>query len=70
MDQRILGMTSDSFYALVFLLLLVILGVVSFHYYVYVSSGKGSALSAGTGLGFTLLPGRGAAVPMAEERRA
>lgn len=67
MDNTILGMNSDSFYALVFLLLLVILGIVTFHYYVFVSTGKGSGLSAGTGLGFTLLPGRG--VGSMEEQR-
>ena len=69
MDNTILGMNSDSFYALVFLLLLVILGIVTFHYYVYVSSGRGSALSAGTGLGFTILPGRGAGGSMEEQRQ-
>ena len=42
-----------------FVLLLIILGIVSFHYYVYVSAGSGAALRAGTGVGFTLLPGRG-----------
>lgn len=55
----ILGLAPDSFYALMFLLLLIILGVVSFHYYVYVSGGNTAALRAGTGVGFTLLPGRG-----------
>jgi len=69
MDTRILGMNADSFYALVFLLLLVILGVVSFHYYVYVASGKGSALTAATGLGFSLLPGRVPNGMMAEEQQ-
>ena len=59
MDGKILGLSPDSFYALMFLLLLIILGVVSFHYYVYVSGGGDAALRAGTGVGFTLLPGRG-----------
>jgi len=59
MDRKILGMETDTFYALLFLLLLVILGIVSFHYYVYVSGGGKAALRAGTGIGFTLLPGRG-----------
>lgn len=67
MDNKILGMNSDSFYALMFVLLLIILGVVSFHYYVYVSGGGGAALRAGTGVGFTLLPGRGYAAQ--EEQR-
>lgn len=69
MDYRILGMNADSFYALIFLILLVILGVVSFHYYVYVASGKGSALSAGTGLGFSILPGKVPNGMMAEEQK-
>ena len=59
MDSKILGFNSDTFYGLLFLILLIILGIVSFHYYGYVSGGGGSALSAGTGVGFTLLPGRG-----------
>jgi len=56
---EILGLNADSFYALLFLILLIILGVVSFHYYVYVSGGGNAALRAGTGVGFTLLPGKG-----------
>lgn len=59
MDGKILGINPDTFYALLFLLLLIILGVVSFHYYVYVSGGGDAALRAGTGIGFTLLPGQG-----------
>lgn len=59
MESKILGINTDTFYALLFLLLLIILGVVSFHYYVYVSGGGDAALRAGTGVGFTLLPGRG-----------
>ena len=57
--DRILGMNTDTFYALLFLILLIILGVVSFHYYVYISGGGNAALRAGTGVGFTLLPGKG-----------
>lgn len=56
-SYRILGMSNESFYALLFILLLVILGIVSFHYYAYLSSGNGSALRAGAGIGFNLLPG-------------
>lgn len=59
MDNKILGMNQDTFYALLFLIVLIILGVVSFHYYVYVSGGGNAALRAGTGIGFTLLPGKG-----------
>ena len=65
MDSKILGMNTDTFYALLFLVLLIILGIVSFHYYVYVSAGGNAALRAGTGVGFTLLPGRN----MSEEQR-
>lgn len=58
MQGQILGLSADSFYALMFLLLLIILGIVSFHYYVYVSGGNDAAFRAGTGVGITLLPGR------------
>lgn len=57
--DKILGMNIDTFYALVLVLLLIILGIVSFHYYVYINSGNNAVLQAGTGFGFTLLPGRG-----------
>lgn len=56
---QILGMEPQNFYTLLFILLLIILGVVSFHYYTYLSSGNGSALRVGAGAGFTLLPGYG-----------
>lgn len=65
MDSKILGINSDTFYAMLFLVLLIILGIVSFHYYVYISGGGNAALRAGTGVGFTLLPGRN----MNEEQR-
>ena len=58
MDGKILGMNSDVFYTLLILLVLIILGIVSFHYYTYFVSGYGSALSAGAGVGFSLLPNR------------
>lgn len=57
--DTILGMNAESFYTLLFVLLLIILGVVTFHYYAYLSSGNGSALRAGAGVGFNLLPGYG-----------
>jgi len=56
MENKIFGMNSESFYVLIFILLLVILGIVSFHYYVYLSGGGNSALRAGTGFAVTLLP--------------
>lgn len=67
MDNKILGFTTDTFYGLLFLIVLIILGIVSFHYYGYVQGGNGSALSAGTGFGITLLPGKG--YPEPEQRR-
>ena len=57
-NGKILGINSDVFYALLILLVLIILGIVSFHYYTYFVAGHGSALSAGAGVGFSLLPGR------------
>ena len=39
---------------IMFILLLVILGVVSFHYYAYVSTNRN--ISAGVGAGFTIFP--------------
>lgn len=58
MADTILGIRKETLYALMFILLLVILGIVTFHYYVYVSSGKTAALRAGTGFGFSILPNR------------
>lgn len=56
-NTKILGMGADIFFALVFLLLFIILGIVSFHFYGYISAGTPqSAFSAGTGLGFSLFP--------------
>lgn len=52
----ILGLDNDTFYGLVLLLLLIILGLVTFQYYVFVSGKNG--LSFGTGLGVNLLPQR------------
>jgi hypothetical protein len=57
MADRILGLTTDTFYALVLLLLLIILGIVTFHYYIYLSGGNG--IRFGTGLGVSILPGYG-----------
>lgn len=56
---KILGMNVDIFFALLILLLLFILGIVSFHFYGYIVSGTSqSALSAGTGVGISLFPNR------------
>ena len=56
MADRILGFTTETFYGLILLLLLIILGIVSFNYYVYVNGDNG--FRAGTGFGFAILPGR------------
>ncbi len=57
-DKTFLGMKHDTLYVLIAVLLLMAIGALSFHYYVYVTGGNGSALHAGTGVGFTLFPGR------------
>ena len=54
--SQILGLNKENFYTLLFVILLVILGVVSFHYYTYVSAYDN--LSAGAGFGITLFPSR------------
>lgn len=54
--SEILGLRSDVVYAIILILILIILGVITFHYYAFISSGNNSALSAGIGAGFTLLP--------------
>ena len=60
MDSKILGINTDSFYALLFLLLLLILGIVSFHYYVYIKANDGrDVLRGGFGINMALLPGMG-----------
>lgn len=56
MADRILGFNTDTFYGLILLLLLIILGIVSFNYYVYVNGDNG--FRAGTGIDFAILPGR------------
>jgi len=58
MDNQILGINRNVVYTLIVLLALIILGVVTFHYYAYLSAGRGSALTAGAGMGFALLPQR------------
>ena len=55
MDSKILGINTDTFYALLFLILLLILGIVSFHYYVYIGAGNSDIFNAKAGVGFTLL---------------
>jgi hypothetical protein len=51
------GLNQNEFYTLVLTLLLVIIGLVSFHFYSYVSAKNG--LNFGTGFGVSLLPNTG-----------
>lgn len=56
MADRILGIDQEKFYALLIILLLIILGIVSFHYYAYVFANNG--IGFGTGIGFSILQNR------------
>jgi len=51
MSDTIFGMDAGMVYGLVLLLLLVILGIVSFHYYFFIKSTKGLSVGAGFGVG-------------------
>lgn len=53
---EILGLKTDVIYAIIIILVLIVLGVVTFHYYAYISAGQNSALSMGAGSNFVLLP--------------
>lgn len=53
---EILGLKSDVVYAIILILVLIVLGIVTFHYYAFVSAGQNSALSMGVGSSFVLLP--------------
>lgn len=57
-DAKILGISADVIFALIFLLILIILGIVTFHFYGYVSAGHDAALKAGVGVGGALFPQR------------
>lgn len=52
--NNILGLSKNQFYTLIFIILLIILGIVSFHFYTYISTHDN--ISAGAGVGFTLFP--------------
>lgn len=54
MSDKIFGLNTGTFNAIILLVLLIILGIVSFHFYSYVSANNG--LSFGTGFGVNLLP--------------
>jgi hypothetical protein len=56
MSDTILGFDSNTVYAVIILLILIILGVITFHYYAFISAGNKSVLSAGFGTGFTFWP--------------
>jgi len=58
MDNQILGVNRNVVYTLIVLLALIILGIVTFHYYAYLTAGRGSALSGGAGMGFAFMPRR------------
>lgn len=49
-------MDYNMLFALIVVLLLIILGIVTFHYHAYISVGNGSALNTGAGFAFVLLP--------------
>lgn len=49
--MKLLGMDQASFNTLVLLLLLIILGVVSFSHYYYIKAGNGLSMGAGASLG-------------------
>lgn len=53
-DNKILGINKNTFYVIILVLLLIILGIISFHYYGYVVGSPQSGLSAGTGVGVSL----------------
>jgi hypothetical protein len=53
MDNQILGFDRNVVYIVLILILLVSLGILSFHYYVFVSGKNG--IQASTGIGFSLL---------------
>ena len=56
MDKKILGFDQNVVYTAIIILILVILGVITFHYYAFVSAGDKAALSGGFGAGFKFMP--------------
>jgi hypothetical protein len=49
-------MGRDTVYAIIIVLILIVLGIITFHYYAFISTQNNAALSAGFGTGFALLP--------------
>ena len=56
MDNQILGLSTSRFNMIILLLLLMILGLVSFHYFAFISTSNG--LSFGSGVGVNILGNR------------
>ncbi len=56
MSSKILGLNADTVFAGIIIIMLIILGVITFHYYAYISVGKGSAFNVGLGANVMLLP--------------
>ena len=56
MDKKILGFNQDTVFAAIIVLVLIILGVITFHYYAFVTAGDKSVFSAGFGAGFKFMP--------------
>lgn len=54
----ILNMKVDTVFGIIIILMLIILGVVTFHFYSYLTVGKGAVLDTGVGAGFKLMPYR------------
>ncbi len=54
MADKTFGINTGTFNAAILLILLIILGIVSFHFYTYISANNG--LAFGTGFGVNLLP--------------
>lgn len=54
MSDKIFGLDTSTFNVLILLLLLIILGIVSFNYYLFLSANNG--IDFGTGVGFSLFP--------------
>lgn len=55
---KILGIDANIVFMVILVVLFVILGILTFHFYGYISSGQNSVFSAGTGFGVSLLPNR------------
>lgn len=68
MDSKILGLGKNTFFGLILVLLLVILGLLSFNYYVQLSGKNG--IKFGTGIGLHILPGTSSGGDSSAETKA